>query len=552
MSLEIKSQDHLINIIESTKDHRPNFVLFLGAGASVSSGVKNAGQMIAEWRSMYYKINKMGDVKIDDFYSKIPWAGTDQEYSQLFELLYDEPSQRREFIESCLKDASPAWGYIFLVNLLAHNVFNTIFTTNFDDLINEACYTYSTNVRPIVCAHDSSITSLRITSQRPKVIKLHGDFLYDNLKNTVRELETLEKNMLEKFRQYASEFGFIFIGYSGNDRSIMDSLNLLIKNESNFPHGIYWCLRKGEVPKDKLELVRRFPKVRLIEIDGFDEFIAELHEKLGYQLQAEMSDPYTALSIKLDGLFKRTRLPENGEINPIIKKHIDYLGKKIPSNYTDCDKEEESQINEKVNIKVPLPLGLLANINELSGNFNEAEKLVMQQLEKNKTIQSFDEALRILYKGKKLDKAQEVFDLLIESKGIILADIDSLLNISLTLISNREFEKAEKILIEGITLGTNYSIKYGEEYFYLNLLQIRQHTGEPYAYNEVEKRKLEQIEKSKDFAAVYGAKILLEKYKEAELVLKMIKEREDVNHMKDWPISKLLIKHLKNEEIFNK
>ena len=55
----------------------------------------------------------------------------------------------------------------------------------FDDLIIEACYLYSERMRPIVAAHDSVIQGVRVTSSRPKIIKLHGDFLYDNIKNTM-------------------------------------------------------------------------------------------------------------------------------------------------------------------------------------------------------------------------------------------------------------------------------------------------------------------------------------------------------------------------------
>jgi hypothetical protein len=54
---DIKSASHLIHLIASTRQHHPNFVLFLGAGASVESGVKTAGKMVEEWRPQYCKIH---------------------------------------------------------------------------------------------------------------------------------------------------------------------------------------------------------------------------------------------------------------------------------------------------------------------------------------------------------------------------------------------------------------------------------------------------------------------------------------------------------------
>lgn len=223
-----KSTQHIANILKATRGHHPNFTLFLGAGASVESGVQTGAQLIQEWRRLYATNSESGPIENES------WYQSETEYARLFELLYDQPSQRREVIEQTLSDCSPSWGYIYLVHLIQEHVFNAVFTTNFDDLLNDACYQFSSNVRPIVCAHDSSINSLRVTSKRPKIIKLHGDFLFDSIKNTVRELETLESNMRDKFRQFAAEYGMIVVGYSGHDRSVMDSLDSLLRSDDNF------------------------------------------------------------------------------------------------------------------------------------------------------------------------------------------------------------------------------------------------------------------------------------------------------------------------------
>ena len=174
--IKTKPQSHLINILRDTKNHHPNFTLFLGAGSSVTSGVTTASEMITDWRNKLYSMYGTGE-GVDTYMGQYHWYNRPEEYSVLFETLYDQPSQRREYIETCLENARPSWGYIYLVNLIKNNTFNTVFTTNFDDLINEACYLFSGDVRPLVCAHDSSIRTLRITSARPKIIKLHGDFL---------------------------------------------------------------------------------------------------------------------------------------------------------------------------------------------------------------------------------------------------------------------------------------------------------------------------------------------------------------------------------------
>ena len=98
-------QAHLVNIINSTKDHHPNFVLMLGAGASATSKVKLAKDMIIDWRDKCYDMYKNVGQSFEEYFNSCSWYKLPEEYSILFEKLYDQPSQRREYIESCIKDA---------------------------------------------------------------------------------------------------------------------------------------------------------------------------------------------------------------------------------------------------------------------------------------------------------------------------------------------------------------------------------------------------------------------------------------------------------------
>ena len=94
--MQIKPQKHLINILKSTKNHHPNFTLFLGAGASITSGVKSASGMIKDWREAYCDMHSLDEL------TKEVWYDQHNEYSELFEKLYDQPLRE----ESILKHAS--------------------------------------------------------------------------------------------------------------------------------------------------------------------------------------------------------------------------------------------------------------------------------------------------------------------------------------------------------------------------------------------------------------------------------------------------------------
>ncbi|EOV8972796.1 SIR2 family protein [Cronobacter turicensis] len=279
----------LADYINIRSGQSPNYSLFLGAGASVTSGIKTGYELVQDWRKeIFTKFSKeeykTSEKAIEWLSQKHPdWYDKNNEYSSLFERKFDLPSQRRRFVELQVDKKLPSIGYAYLVELFEIGYFDTVFTTNFDDLINEAFYQFSSN-RPLLCAHDSSIKGISITSSRPKIIKLHGDYLFDSIKSSLRETESLENNTREKLIEFSKEYGLIFVGYAGNDSSIMDVLKHLLKQSDYLRNGIYWCTRRGDQITPELFKFLNHEKVYWVEIDGFDELMAELVHELGGNL----------------------------------------------------------------------------------------------------------------------------------------------------------------------------------------------------------------------------------------------------------------------------
>ena len=349
-----KTAEHLMHLILTRNGEVPNFSLLLGSGASLTSGVGTAQEMVEEWRRTLFNRSK-GDDTYQHWLHKQLWYNHEDEYAILFETIYDQPSQRRVYIEECVKSAHPSWGYVYLTNLLSNRFFDVVFTTNFDDLINEACYLYSDGLRPIVAAHDSAIQGIRVTSGRPKIVKLHGDFLYDNIKNTLAELETLETNTKRKLNQFAQEYGLVVIGYSGRDRSVMDTLELLLRDEENYKQGVYWCLRRGEGRSRRLESLLRRDRVYLVEIDGFDEFTADLHKAAQLALPKPIARPFDMARDRAR-LFVDVEDPLKSHLksHPVIGAHI----KEVLSSITSHSPQ--------------LPLSVEAAMLSIMGEFDKA------------------------------------------------------------------------------------------------------------------------------------------------------------------------------------
>lgn len=342
-----KTVDDLIEYISNRIDKNSNYCLFLGSGASATSNIDTGEKLVENWRKelfSQYRPNEKYSVEDAKEYFKqkhSAWYDENKEYSSLFERKFDLPVQRRKFVELAVDKAVPSFGYHYLAKLVENDYFNTIFTTNFDDLV-EQVLSDNKSKRPIVCAQDSSVKSISVTSQRPKIIKLHGDFLFDDIQTTISETYSLKDNMYDKFLEFAKNFGFIFVGYSGTDKSIMDTLNTLLKREDYLNNGIYWCIRTQD--KDNInENVRKLlwkDKVYYVLIDGFDEFMAEIYNKIQQK------------TTNLD----RDNIPYNTNIDETVSEHRKYLQdqKKLFDNKyinDDIDKclENISQKTKEIN-----------------------------------------------------------------------------------------------------------------------------------------------------------------------------------------------------------
>jgi len=348
-----RSVKDLADYIRIRSGTTPNYALFLGAGASVTSGIRTGFDLVQEWRrEIYQRLSPepySSPKESTNWLSKNhpDWYEQSNEYSSLFEKKFDLPSQRRRFVELQVDKKLPSIGYAYLVELFESNYFDTVFTTNFDDLINEAFYQFSSD-RPLLCAHDSSIKGISVTSSRPKIIKLHGDYLFDSIKSSLKETESLENNTREKLDEFAKEYGLIFVGYAGNDNSIMDVLKHLLKQDDYLRNGIYWCKRKNDQISPELFKLLNQEKVYWVEIEGFDELMAELTHELGSELSLSGAQKST----------KRERMIQNFITD-------EYLLNKNHFINNDLIKLKKHSLTQDIS----------ALINELSESDNDSQKI---------------------------------------------------------------------------------------------------------------------------------------------------------------------------------
>lgn len=419
-----RSLKDLASYIKIKSGSSPNYSLFLGAGASVTSGISSGSQLVDEWRKDIYEILSgqiYNDIKIAKQYlseKESSWYDPSNEYSSLFQKKFDLPSQRRRFVERQVDSKLPSIGYSYMVSLFQSGYFDTAFTTNFDDLINEAFYQFSRE-RPTLCAHDSSIKSVSVNSSRPKIIKVHGDYLFDSIKSTLNETESLETNTREKLIEFTKKYGLIFIGYAGNDRSIIDVINFLLRQDEFLGNGIYWCFRKNDEINPDLHKILKRERVYYIEIDGFDQALAELHyhingEGLSLEANFKSTKRESMLANFTEDLYQ---LSSNEYIAQDIKRLKTHTNKLDISNLIN-ELSEENYTNStsftEVDFRNLLTIDNLIKNKKIDEAEKEALKLLSICISKNMRKSYLSRLIGIYQQQEQYDMAIEYVDKLLE------------------------------------------------------------------------------------------------------------------------------------------
>lgn len=523
------STKQLIHVLTKTSPSTPKFTLFLGSGASVSSGVKTGGQLVEQWRESY---NAGADGE-DDKVEKQVWYSRSNEYGKLFEHLFPDPAVRRDFIETCIEGSSPAWGYLYLADLLENGFFNTVLTTNFDDLLNEACHHFTKNTRLLVCSHDASINHFRLTSRRPKLIKLHGDYLFDSIKNTPSELDSLETNTKEKLAWLAKEYGLIVVGYGGQDESVMSELGSLLKDPANFPNGLYWCIQKSASYAVRLDALTENPRFHFVEIDDFDSLMSAMHTELLGRSPPVIADPFKEFSDRLShllgGLGVRDQLAE--ESPRAIQRDLATLAKSL-----------QNKTSEDEQISITLPYEFLGTLHYNNGEYDKAMPKFLQGIENGNpkigALIQFFECLRYHWDADAFDRAVVVVEKNIDDPKFNHNWLTSAL---LSIMHAKQYAAAVKIcdLIDRASEACqDTTTQYSQYCNKLNRLQLVLHSGEQ--LSEEQLSEVKEIQGSTDDKAIeFGCLILAGDYRGAIGIAREQKEKLP-SSLSDWPIIQLL------------
>ena len=272
---------------------------FLGAGASISSGIPTGGDLIWEFKRTLYcsecgvSMEKYKDLTLPstrktlqdycDQRGGCPKQYAPEEYSYYFEQCYSDPLARKRFIEGLVSDREPSIGYLCLAEAITKGKIKNIWTTNFDPLIENALHRLYPQSSILLCSEANRESIRMLNPLYPVIGKLHGDYRYDWLRNTETELQQLEEKLKEYAASQLIDKQLVVIGYSGNDESIMSFLEDCVDNPLILSKGLLWAIQKGSNSNSRVAgLIKRAQEngknADFVEIDGFDQLMFSLYQ----------------------------------------------------------------------------------------------------------------------------------------------------------------------------------------------------------------------------------------------------------------------------------
>ena len=291
------------------EQHSPQLMWFLGAGSSRSSGLPAAIDLIWDLKRRYYCAKENQDLqghnitnpaikeKIQGYFASIdcPEQCSPEEYSYYFELMFGEDYHAQQsYIQDQMSPdkVTLTIGPRALASLLALSRTRVVFTTNFDDVIENAYATVSgQNVSPFHLEGSYAALDALNAEKFPLYAKIHGDFRYRKIKNISTDLRSNDAEIQKCFVSAAGRYGLVVAGYSGRDGNVMSMLKHSLEQPNPLPLGLWWAVprtRSAASPVVNFIQAARDKGVRahIVEIGTFDVMMYKIWRQIPDKPQA--------------------------------------------------------------------------------------------------------------------------------------------------------------------------------------------------------------------------------------------------------------------------
>jgi hypothetical protein len=267
--------DPIVSLAVGSAESPGAYAFLLGSGVSRDAGVPTGGEVLSLAVADLYRLEHSDDPDASD--EKVAtWAEetghASLSYSEVLERLCPDPADRQSYLEKYFKEKHPSETHRLLAQLAADGLAHIFVTTNFDRLLEDALR--DVGVTPVVITADDDLR--RATERehaRCYVLKVHGDYLQQTIRNTARELAKLDPKVAVELQEVLDRYGLVVIGYSGSDAAVAECLRA-----RNSRRGAYWVARSE--PAGAATSLIEAMEARVIRRDTAAGFLTDLSRRI--------------------------------------------------------------------------------------------------------------------------------------------------------------------------------------------------------------------------------------------------------------------------------
>ena len=205
-------------------------------------------------------------------------------YSALLEEIVKTSTERVQLMKSFFEPTdeekevgwkTPTKAHLSIARLAKKGYVRAILTTNFDHLLEKAFELEG--VTPQIISHEGAISQATpiVHSKIPTIIKINGDYIDCQFRNTTEELDEYPGQMKLYLHRIFEDYGLITCGWSGEwDKGLISIIN-------NAAHSRYnsFFAYIGE-PNDSLKTLSQNRLGELMPIESADNLFSELYEQI--------------------------------------------------------------------------------------------------------------------------------------------------------------------------------------------------------------------------------------------------------------------------------
>jgi hypothetical protein len=274
--------DPLLSLAFAVHENPGVYALLLGSGVSRSAGIPTGWEVVID---LIRKLAAMRDERAEPDPAR--WYqeqfGEDPSYDKLLAAVGRTRAERRDLLRSYFEPTQeefrqgkkiPQAAHRAIARLVQSGHIKLILTTDFDTLIETALR--DAGVEPDVVRSESDFKGARpLVHSARMVVKLHGDYRDDRIKNTPAELARYSPMVNGFLKRVLDEFGLVVCGWSGEyDPGLRDAL----LGAPSRRYTTYWTV--FDELKEPARKVADHRNAVLIKIDDADRFFTQLADKV--------------------------------------------------------------------------------------------------------------------------------------------------------------------------------------------------------------------------------------------------------------------------------